>query len=252
MQYLMHGGLYDRIYYAEKAKELTGLAVAKLKTEGSYAVGGVDGLYLRVRGQSRSWVLCVAMGVRVNALGRTVPRRLNMGLGPYPEVSLAEARDKARELRKQIRNGIDPLAEKHAHKAHQERLAHKNKSFASCAEDVIAIKTKELKNQKHIAQWRSTLETYAYPVIGQKPIAEITKTDLLAILEPIWLTKTKLPAVCVVALKRSLITQKRKNTLRAITLLHGKVCLSPSCQCQAKFRPKNIMLHYPTARSARS
>lgn len=144
----------------KKAKELTGLAVAKLKTEGSYAVGGVDGLYLRNRGQSRSWVLCVAMGVRVNALGRTVPRRLNMGLGPYPEVSLAEARDKARELRKQIRNGIDPLAEKHAHKAHQERLAHKNKSFASCAEDVIAIKTKELKNQKHIAQWRSTLETY--------------------------------------------------------------------------------------------
>ncbi|EAQ6245722.1 integrase arm-type DNA-binding domain-containing protein [Salmonella enterica] len=175
----------------KKAKELTGLAVAKLKKEGSFAVGGVDGLYLRNRGQSRSWVLCVAMGVRVNVLGRTVPRRLNMGLGPYPEVSLAEARDKARELRKQIRNGIDPLAEKHAHKAHQERLAHKNKSFASCAEDVIAIKTKELKNQKHIAQWRSTLETYAYPVIGQKPIAEITKTDLLAILEPIWLTKNE-------------------------------------------------------------
>ncbi|MEG1785669.1 MAG: Arm DNA-binding domain-containing protein, partial [Citrobacter sp.] len=95
----------------KKAKELTGLAVAKLKKEGSFAVGGVDGLYLRNRGQSRSWVLCVAMGVRVNALGRTVPRRLNMGLGPYPEVSLAEARDKARELRKQIRNGIDPLAE---------------------------------------------------------------------------------------------------------------------------------------------
>ena len=47
----------------KKAKELTGLAVTKLKTEGSYAVGGVDGLYLRVRGQSRSWILCIAMGV---------------------------------------------------------------------------------------------------------------------------------------------------------------------------------------------
>lgn len=71
-----------------------------------YAVGGVDGLYLRIRNQSRAWVLCVAMGTRINNLGRTVPRRLNMGLGPYPEVSLAEARDKARELRKQIRNEI--------------------------------------------------------------------------------------------------------------------------------------------------
>lgn len=80
----------------KKAKELSGLAVSRLKTEGTYAVGGVDGLYLRIRGQSLSWILCVAMGVRVNALGRTVPRRLNMGLGPYPEVSLAEARDKSR------------------------------------------------------------------------------------------------------------------------------------------------------------
>ncbi|SQC93857.1 Prophage CP4-57 integrase [Cedecea neteri] len=175
----------------KKAKELSGLAVSKLKKEGSFAVGGVDGLYLRNRGQSRSWILCVAMGVRVNGQGRTVPRRLNLGLGPYPEVSLAEARDKARALRKQIRNGIDPLEEKHIHKAHQEKQAHKKKTFADCAEDVIEIKSKELKNQKHIAQWRSTLETYAYPVIGQKAVSEITRADLLTILEPIWLTKNE-------------------------------------------------------------
>ncbi|MDT7486029.1 tyrosine-type recombinase/integrase [Citrobacter koseri] len=175
----------------KKAKELSGLAVSKLKKEGSFAVGGVDGLYLRNRGQSRSWILCVAMGVRVNGQGRTVPRRLNLGLGPYPEVSLAEARDKARELRKQIRNGIDPLEEKHAHKAHQEKQAHKKKTFVDCAEDVIEIKSKELKNQKHIAQWRSTLETYAYPVIGQKAISEVTRADLLTILEPVWLTKNE-------------------------------------------------------------
>jgi integrase len=175
----------------KKAKELTGLAVAKLKTEGSYAVGGVDGLYLRVRGQSRSWILCIAMGVRVNGLGRTVPRRLNMGLGAYPEVSLADARDKARELRRQVRNGVNPLEEKHAARTEQEKLAHKKKSFAECAEDVIEIKAKELKNQKHIAQWRSTLEAYAYPVVGEKPISSITKVDVLAILEPIWLTKNE-------------------------------------------------------------
>ena len=159
----------------KKAKELTGLAVSKLKTEGSFAVGGVDGLYLRVRGQSRSWILCIAMGVRVNRLGRTVPRRLNMGLGAYPEVSLADARDKARELRKQVRNGVNPLVEKHAARTQQEKLAHKNRTFAECAEDVIDIKAKELKNQKHIAQWRSTLEAYAYPVVGEKPISAITK-----------------------------------------------------------------------------
>lgn len=67
----------------KKAKELSGLVVSRLKSEGMYAVGGVDGLYLRIRNQSRAWVLCVAMGTRINNLGRTVPRRLNMGLGPY-------------------------------------------------------------------------------------------------------------------------------------------------------------------------
>ncbi len=175
----------------KKAKELSGLTVSRLKTEGSYAVGGVDGLYLRIRGQSRSWILCVAMGVRVNALGRTVPKRLNMGLGPYPEVSLAEARDKARELRKQIRNGVNPLHEKHAQKAQQSEIARKQKTFSECCDDVLEIKASELKNKKHVAQWRATLETYAYPVIGQKAVSEITKMDVLAILEPIWLTKNE-------------------------------------------------------------
>ncbi|EFE1517251.1 integrase arm-type DNA-binding domain-containing protein, partial [Escherichia coli] len=175
----------------ERAKELSGLVVSRLKSEGMYAVGNVDGLYLRIRNQSRAWVLCVAMGTRINNLGRTVPRRLNMGLGPYPEVSLAEARDKARELRKQIRNGINPLQEKHEQKARQEILARKKKTFAECCEEVLEVKDSEMKNKKHLAQWRSTLETYAYPFIGKKAVSEITKVDLLAILEPIWLTKNE-------------------------------------------------------------
>ncbi|EAA6039954.1 site-specific integrase [Salmonella enterica subsp. diarizonae] len=175
----------------KKARELSALAVSRLKAEGRYAVGGVDGLYLRIAGRSRAWVLCVAMGTRINRAGKTVPRRLNMGLGPYKEVSLAEARDKARELRRQIRNGIDPLKEKHAQKTHQEKTARKQKTFYECAEAVLEIKGRELKSKKHVAQWRSSLETYAYPVIGQKRVGEITKTDLLAILEPIWLTKNE-------------------------------------------------------------
>lgn len=56
---------------------------------------------------------------------------------------------------------------------------------------MLEIKNSELKNKKHIAQWRSTLETYAYPVIGQKIISDITKADILSILEPIWLTKNE-------------------------------------------------------------
>ncbi|HDS1113867.1 TPA: integrase arm-type DNA-binding domain-containing protein [Pluralibacter gergoviae] len=175
----------------KKARELSALAVSRLKADGRYAVGGVDGLYLRIAGRSRAWVLCVAMGTRINRAGKTVPRRLNMGLGPYQEISLAEARDRARELRKQIRSGIDPLEEKHARKAFQEAQARKQKTFRECAEAVLEIKGNELKNKKHVAQWRSTLETYAYPVIGDKAVSIITKMDLLAILEPIWLTKNE-------------------------------------------------------------
>lgn len=205
----------------KKAKELPGLVVSRLKIEGSYAVGGVDGLYLRIRGQSRSWILCVAMGVRVNALGRTVPIRLNMGLGPYPEVSLAEARDKARELRKQIRDGIDPLQEKHGVKTEQEQVAHKQKTFADCCEDVLEIKNSELKNKKHIDQWRSTLETYAYPVIGQKTISDISKADILAILEPIWLTKNETASRLRGRLEVVMDYAKAKEFF---TLQHGKAC----------------------------
>ncbi|MCZ5018677.1 integrase, partial [Escherichia coli] len=60
-----------------------------------------------------------------------------------------------------------------------------------CCEEVLEVKDSEMKNKKHLAQWRSTLETYAYPFIGKKAVSEITKVDLLAILEPIWLTKNE-------------------------------------------------------------
>lgn len=64
----------------KKAKELSALAVSKLKENGKHAVGGVDGLYLRIAGNSRAWVLCAAMGSRINQSGKEVVRRLSIGL----------------------------------------------------------------------------------------------------------------------------------------------------------------------------
>ena len=117
----------------KKAKELSALAVSKLKTEGRYAVGGADGLHLRIAGASRAWVLRLAVGTRTDAKGNTVVHRRDIGLGSYPEVSLAEAREKARELRKQVREGIDPLQEKREAKARDAKQAAKSKTFAECA-----------------------------------------------------------------------------------------------------------------------
>jgi hypothetical protein len=69
----------------KKAKELSALAVSKLKADAEYYVGGADGLYLRIIGRSRVWGLRIVMGARINKAGKTVPRRLNMGLGPIPK-----------------------------------------------------------------------------------------------------------------------------------------------------------------------
>lgn len=175
----------------KKAKELSALAVSKLKSEGRHAVGGVDGLYLKVAGNSRSWVLCAAMGKRINKQGKEVPRRLNMGLGSYPDISLAEAREIAREKRKQIRNGIDPIEAKREVKASFIRQQGLKTTFSECAQSVLLIKEKELKNAKHIAQWRSSLENYAFPVIGNLPVSKINKTHILEVLQPIWLEKNE-------------------------------------------------------------
>lgn len=172
----------------KKAKELTAMAVTKLKAEGKHAVGGVDGLYLRITGNSRSWVLCVTMGYRTNAKGKEVPNRLSMGLGSFPDVSLAEAREKARELRKKIRQGINPVEEKRKRRT---EAAKKGKTFIDCAEAVLEKKAHELKNAKNLNQWRSTLETYVYPFIGKMLINEISKSDIVSVLNPIWLTKNE-------------------------------------------------------------
>lgn len=171
-----------------KAKELTALTVSKLKEDGRHAVGGVAGLHLRISGGSRSWVLRLVLSPGDSS---SPGRRADIGLGGYPEVSLAEARDRARELRRKAREGVDPVAERRQVKARQVRQIQKAKTFAECAQAYLVSHRASWKNAKHGQQWASTLETYANPMIGRHPVAEVDTTDILGILEPIWLTKTE-------------------------------------------------------------
>lgn len=167
----------------KKAKELSALAVSKLKTEGRYAVGGADGLHLRIAGASRAWVLRLAVGTRNNAKGNTVVHRRDIGLGSYPEVSLAEAREKARELRKQVRDGIDPIEERKVTKVRAALEAAKSKTFEECANAYIEANRAGWKNEKHVQQWQNTLATYAFPKIGQLPVAAIDTGLVLSVLQ---------------------------------------------------------------------
>ena len=154
------------------AKELKPMVVSKIKKEGLHAVGIVPGLYLRIEGNSRSWVLRAHIG----------GKERKMGLGSYPEVSLDNARDKARELRKQIRDGLNPIEERKAQKARLALKAAKAKTFAECAAEYITAHRTGWKD-KTASRWDSTLPNYVFPKIGKLSIADIDTGLVLEILQ---------------------------------------------------------------------
>ncbi len=167
----------------KRSVELKALEVKRLSTPGRHAVGGVQGLYLNITDTgARSWIF----RVMVNA------NRRHIGLGAFDDVSLAEARELAREMRKKIAFGTDPVAERQEAQAAARAERRQVLAFADAFEQYFTDKLEgELSNPKHRAQWRSTLTTYAYPVIGETPVEQITVEDVLAVLKPIWTTKTE-------------------------------------------------------------
>lgn len=152
-------------------KRLTWVGVAKA---GPGRHGDGNGLYLEVGANgSRSWVLrTVAQG-----------KRRDIGLGSAALVPLKDARDLATHLRRIARDGGDPIAERDkgkrtsptfqeaARKVHEDRIA------AGC------------RNGKHVADWLSAVERYAFPVIGNRQVQHITEADVLRVVQPIWLDK---------------------------------------------------------------
>ena len=117
--------------------------------------------------------------------------RRDIGLGPYPGVTLATARKLANEHRDRIAQGVDPLAERRAKAEAAYAVKLKAKTFRECAEAYIAAHRGEWKNAKHAGQWEATLKTYAYPVFGSRPVAAIDTNLVLEAVEPLWATKTE-------------------------------------------------------------
>ena len=107
-----------------------------------------------------------------------------MGLGAFPEVSLAAARQKAAAARTLLQADQDPLDSRRALRA-ASTLA-EGRTFRAAAEELIADKLKGWKNPKHRAQWASTLETYAYPVFGDLPVQQVDSDAVMRVLRPIW------------------------------------------------------------------
>jgi integrase len=114
-----------------------------------------------------------------------------MGLGQFPGVTLAQARDKARHARDQIERGQDPIVERERAQLELKAAQAKTITFKAAAETYIEAKSAEWVNKKHTAQWTRTLETYAFPNIGHLNIGDIQQEHILAVLQPIWTTKTE-------------------------------------------------------------
>lgn len=154
--------------------KLTALAVKGAKEPGRYTDG--DGLMLVVsKTGSKSWV------VRIQVDGK----RRDFGLGSAELVSLADARKKANETRRLCAEGKDPLEEKRA-----AQLARRGKpTFKAAANEAHSELVAGWKNEKHKAQWISTLENYAFPHIGDLKVDKVTGPQVRELLLPIWLQK---------------------------------------------------------------
>jgi len=165
-----------------KARELSPLEVRRLSQTGRWSVGGVDGLALQVTGTgARSWVL------RLSLAGK----QREMGLGSFPSVTLAGAREKARAYRAQVQTGDDPIARRVAAVSAAAAERSLLQTFDKTAEAYIAQHEASWKNAKHAAQWTATLQTYAYPVLGRMQVRDITAAHVIKAIEPIWASKTE-------------------------------------------------------------
>jgi len=169
---------------AKAVKALTALEVNRLSAPGMHTVGAVPGLYLRVLpspSASRSWILRIKIG----------GARRDLGLGGYPEVSLAQAREAARGKRQLVRDGVDPVAQKRAAESARRAAAMKKTTFAEAAAQYIAIHEPSWRSAKHAWQWRNSLDRYVMPKIGRLDVGDIGITQVLDVLEPIWRTTTE-------------------------------------------------------------
>jgi integrase len=118
-------------------------------------------------------------------------RRVEMGLGAYPEVGLGTARTLAAEKKLQIGAGIDPTVARRQARQRLIETQRRRVTFNWCAEQYIATQRNRWSNEKHQKQWSSTLATYASPVFGSRPVAEIDRSLVLEVLRPIWHEKTE-------------------------------------------------------------
>ena len=159
-----------------KAHKLTALTVSKMSKPGVYGDGA--GLFIRVtEGGSKHWIHRFSLRGKAHW----------MGLGPYPEITLDQARQATLEARRLRLEGINPITERNTENARK----HGAITFQECADQYIASHRTGWKNPKHADQWVNTIATYCGPIIGKLPVNEVSVGFVMRVLEPIWTTKAE-------------------------------------------------------------
>lgn len=163
----------------KKIRELSALEIKRINDLGRHAVGGVVGLLLNVKESgSKSWLLRVTVG----------GKRKNIGLGSFPEVSLGDARKKAKEYKSAYDRGEDPIRERSAKK---KEVVKAQMTFGEAAKHCHKMKSAEFRSEKHVKDWIASVNLYAIPILGTTPVSEINTDDVMDILQPIWIEKTE-------------------------------------------------------------
>lgn len=161
------------------AKPLSAVELKRLPP-GTHAVGGVPGLQMVVReAGGRHWIL------RVTIAGK----RRELGLGSFPETSLADARDRAKADRAAIRDGLDPASERASARA---ALAEATKHRITVTEGInrtYEARKAGFKTEKNARRWRMSLVNHVGATLGDRPLVDVTAADLAGILSPMWLTQ---------------------------------------------------------------
>ncbi len=155
------------------AVELAPVEIGRLTKPGTHLVGVIPGLALQITpAGARSWVLRFKVG----------GKRREMGLGGYPAVTLARAREKAREARQAVDQGHDPILERQ--RARSLLIADQTaaQTFDQCAASYMKSKRAEWTNPKHAQQWETTLAKWASPILGAMLIRDVSRPQVLAVL----------------------------------------------------------------------
>ena len=182
-----------------------------------------QGLVLRVSDNGRRhWVL----RTRFNGKAK------NLGMGPYPGTTLKQARKDAEAARKMIGDGFDPVSRRP-----EIEEANRVPFFIEAALRYIELNRPSWRNAKHAAQWESTLQTYAYPTIGDKPVDQITTNDVMGLLEEIWHTKRETAGR----------VRQRLSAIFAYSMARGWCTSDPASPSILKVLPraKPAVTHHP-------